>query len=188
MIRAHRIDETSVFLEQTCALCKQAFVAGDEIVVCPADGSRHHVHCWQANDNKCTAYGCTGAGVVGAPGVGIPGEGNPAVPRPRNQLPRERSRRPRVVTMPAEPPRPTPAAARPIPNAPGSKVRTLPAGSFGCGRSCLVFAIILAILLLVGGCFGLWAIADYLMAQVGAIPYGMPLAPGLMITAMFLRL
>ncbi|CUS05248.2 protein of unknown function [Candidatus Promineifilum breve] len=182
MIRAHRIDETSVFLEQTCALCKQAFVAGDEIVVCPADGSRHHVHCWQANDNKCTAYGCTGTGVVGAPGLG-----DPAVPRPRNQLPRERSRRPRVVTMPAESPSPTPAAARPIPNAPGSKVRTLPAGSFGCGRSCLVFAIILAILLLVGGCFGLWAIADFLMTQVGEISNGAPLASGLMLTATFLR-
>lgn len=177
MIRAHRIDENSVFLEQTCALCKQAFTTGDDIVVCPADGSRHHVHCWQANGNKCTAYGCTGAGAVGAPGLGTP-----ATPRPRNQLPRERSsRRPRVITQPAEAPRSAPAAARPIPNAPGSKVRTLPAGSFGCGQSCLLVAIAIAIVLFAVGCFGLWAIADYLMLQVWDVPYRAPLSPGLIL-------
>lgn len=170
MIRAHHIDDNSVFLEQTCALCKQPFAAGDEIVVCPADGSRHHVHCWQANDNKCTAYGCTGAGVVGVP----------VVPRPRNQLPRERSRRPRIITQPAESPRPA-LAARPIPNAPGSKVLTLPAGSLGCGQGCLLLAIAIAIVLFAVGCFGLWAIADYLMLQVWDVPYRAPLAPGLIL-------
>lgn len=175
MIRAHRIDEQSLFLDQTCALCKQAFVAGDEIVVCPDDGSRHHVHCWQANDNKCTAYGCTGAGVIGEPVVG-----NPAIARPSRQSRRERpNRRPRVITQPSETPRPAPTAARPIPNAPGSKVRTLPAGSFGCGQSCLLLAIAIAIILFAVGCFGLWAIADYLMLQVWDVPYRAPLAPGL---------
>jgi hypothetical protein len=175
MIRAHRIDETSVFLEQTCALCKQAFAAGDEIVVCPADGSRHHVHCWQANGNKCTAYGCTGAGAIGSPAAPTP-----VVPRPRNQMPRQRAgRRPRVITQPAESPRPATAAARPIPNAPGSKVRTLPAGSIGCGQSCLLVAIAIAIVLFALGCYGLWAIADYLMLQVWDVPYRAPLSPGM---------
>ena len=59
MIRPHHLGESSTFVGQTCALCKQEFVAADAIVICPEDGSRHHVHCWEANNNHCTAYGCT---------------------------------------------------------------------------------------------------------------------------------
>ena len=54
-------------------------------------------------------------------------------------------------------------------------MRTLPAGSVGCARTCLLLAIILFAL----GCYGLWAIADYFMLQVWEIPYRAPLAPGL---------
>ena len=77
------------------------------------------------------------------------------------------------------PPQSRPGAARPIPNAPGSKVRTLPAGSIGCARTCLLLAVALAIVLFALGCYGLWAIADYLMLQVWDIPYRLPLSEGL---------
>ena len=160
MIRAHHIGDSSTFLGQTCALCKQEFVSGDEIVICPEDGSRHHAGCWQANGNKCTAYGCTGAGAIGV------------LERPQGQPVRERpSRRPRVITQEPEPARASTGAARPVPNAPGSKVRTLPAGSFGCARGCLIVAVILVVILLAMSCFGLWAFADYLMGGAPFLPF-----------------
>lgn len=166
MIRAHRIGDSSTFLGQTCALCKQEFDVGDEIVICPEDGSRHHVHCWQANGNKCTAYGCKGEGAIGV-----------ATLPPRQQPVRDQTgRRPRVITQEPERPSSPPPPARPIPNAPGSKVRTLPSGSLGCAQTCLLIAIALAIVLLAGSCFGLWKLADYLMNEVWALPYREPLA------------
>ena len=170
MIRAHHIGETSTFLGQTCALCKQEFAAGDEIVICPDDGSRHHVRCWQANGNKCTAYGCRGEGAIGTPAVLRRRERPSAEPG---------THRPRVITQEPERSRTDPHPARPIPNAPGSKVRTLPAGSVGCARTCLLLAVALAIILFAVGCFGLWAIADYLMLQVWDLPYRLPLSEGL---------
>lgn len=173
MIRAHHIGEESAFLGQTCALCKQEFAAGDTIVVCPADGSRHHVRCWQANGNKCTAYGCTGEGAIGTPAQLV-----------RRSQPAPRSSRPRIIEQPPERPRQSPGAARPIPGAPGSKVRTLPAGGVGCARTCLLLAIALAIILFALGCYGLWAIADYFMLQVWEIPYRTPLTPGLITLAL----
>ena len=167
MIRAHQIGENSAFAGQTCALCKQEFGAGDEIVICPEDGSRHHVRCWQANGNKCTAYGCRGAGAVGTP----------ALLRPNERRQRERSQgRPRIIegeTGQAQ----ASSAARPVPNAPGSKVRTLPASSLGCAQTCILIAIAIAIVFFALGCFGLWAIADYLMMDVWSLPYRAPLAP-----------
>ena len=169
MIRAHHIGEESTFLGQTCALCKHEFAAGDAIVVCPADGSRHHVRCWQANGNKCPAYGCTGEGAIGTPAQ-LVRRGQPAQPS-----------RPRIIEQPPE--RPS-GAARPIPGAPGSKVRTLPAGSVGCARTCLLLAIALAIILFALGCYGLWAIADYFMLQVWEIPYRAPLSPSLITLAL----
>jgi hypothetical protein len=77
-------------------------------------------------------------------------------------------------------------AARPIPNSPGSKVRTLPAGSFGCARFCLLIAIAIAIVLFALGCFGLWAIADYLMLNVWEMPYRVVSAPGLLLLNAFI--
>lgn len=164
MIQAHRLTDTSIFLGQTCALCKQELVSGDEIVICPEDGSRHHVGCWQANGNKCTAYGCTGAGQIGVP------------TRPLGQPVREHpARRTRVITQDSEHSPIRPPAARPIPNAPGSKVRTLPAGSFGCARTCLFITIILVVILLAISCFGLWALANRIMMPTNSVPIYAPL-------------
>jgi hypothetical protein len=47
-----------------------------------------------------------------------------------------------------------------------SKVQTLPARGFHCAQSCLVVAIAVALILFAVGCFGLWAIADYIMIEV----------------------
>ncbi len=64
MIRPHHLGENSSFLGQTCALCKQEFGVGDEIVFCPEDGSRHHTHCWQAKGRTARVRTCRGEGVV----------------------------------------------------------------------------------------------------------------------------
>lgn len=175
MIRAHQVGETSAFLGQTCALCKQEFAVGDDIVVCPADGSRHHVHCWRANGNKCTAYGCRGQGEVGT-------DDFPA--RPVREPTRARVR-PRVIEQPAE--RPSSSAARPVPGSPGSKVRTLPSGSIGCAQFCLLIAIAVAIVLIAIGCYGLWAIADYLMQEVWHLPYREPLSAAPLLLSLLSR-
>ena len=168
MIRPHQLGETSTFVGQTCALCKQEFVAGDAIVICPEDGSRHHVHCWEANNNHCTAYGCTGQGVIGESATELPTAPSAPTAPPVRRPPS----RPRIVPiMPDGQParaRPTPnrsgprpEAARPIPNAPGSKVRTLPAGSFGCVRACFIVALIVAIILVALACAGAWFLTEY---------------------------
>lgn len=147
MIRPLRVGRNSSFLEEGCALCKQSFVQGDEVVVCPEDGSRHHVHCWQANNNRCTAYGCQGKGMVGT-----------AIRQPV----RERQARPQ------------PERVRVLPATEGrglSKVRALPSTNVGCAQSCLLISIAIAILLVAIGCFGLWAIADYILLEVLHWPY-----------------
>jgi hypothetical protein len=160
MIRPHQLSETSTFVGQTCALCKQEFTTGDSIVICPEDGSRHHAHCWEANNNHCTAYGCTGQGVIGDGTAALP-----TVPPLRRRPPS----RPTIITPTGQsstgqarstPPR-RPAAARPIPNAPGSKVRTLPAGSFGCVPACFVVAFILVFILVGFACAAAWFLTGY---------------------------
>lgn len=137
------IDPTSPFLGEACALCKEAFRAGDEMVICPEDATRHHTACWQANGNRCTAYGCTGAGQVG-PAVLLP---------PR----RQRAARQPISAVP--------------PGRGASKVRVMPATSFSWAQSCLVLAIAIAIILCALGCFGLWAIADYIAINILHWPY-----------------
>jgi hypothetical protein len=85
MIRPLRVSSRSAFLDQQCALCKEAFVAGDAIVICPEDGARHHAGCWEANGNKCSAFGCTGQGQISS-----------------GERPAAASRGPRVADQPIE--------------------------------------------------------------------------------------
>lgn len=61
-IRPLLIDKGSPFVGEHCALCREPFSPGEEIIVCPEDGTRHHVYCWRANGNQCAAYGCRGHG------------------------------------------------------------------------------------------------------------------------------
>lgn len=133
MVRAHRLRQGSTFVGQECALCKQPFETGDAIVICPEDGSRHHHYCWQANSNRCTAYGCDGHGEIGGPPTRTPPE---SVPPPRR------------TSVSPNPGPPTTATG-------GSKVRVLPAVG-GFMRSCLFILVVMA--LLAAGCFLLWAV------------------------------
>lgn len=63
-IRPLLIDKRSPFVGESCAICKEPFAPGEEIVICPEDATRHHVHCWVANQNRCAAYGCGGRGTL----------------------------------------------------------------------------------------------------------------------------
>ncbi|MFZ0545671.1 MAG: RING finger protein [Candidatus Promineifilaceae bacterium] len=139
-LRPVPVDKQSPFIGESCALCKQPFAPGDELAICPEDATRHHVHCWRAYGNKCTAYGCTGHGEV------VEGD-----------EPDEEEEDGRVEATS------------------DSHVETLPARSFHCAQSCLVLAIAISIILFSIGCFGLWAIADYLMMEVFHLPYRAPL-------------
>ena len=56
------------------------------------------------------------------------------------------------------------------------KVQTLPERSFHCAQSCLLISIAVAILLFAIGCFGLWAIADYVMIDILGWQYRDPVA------------
>lgn len=138
-IRPVLIDKLSPFVGESCALCKEPFNPGDEIIICPSDATRHHVHCWRANGNRCTAYGCSGQG---SPISRTP---PPPEPEARSESGEERPGR--------------------------SKVRTLPTTHYSCAQSCLIISLAIAILLIGIGCFGLWAILDYLMLNVWGYDY-----------------
>ena len=146
MIRPLRVSSRSAFLEQQCALCKESFAPGDEIVICPEDGARHHTACWEANGFKCSAFGCTGTGQIGTDSESEANSPNgPRVAEPHYEAPEN-----------------------------SSKVRVMPSSSLGCGQSCLLLSIVIAILVMAFGCFGLWAIADYLMINVFEFDYRVP--------------
>lgn len=49
-----------------------------------------------------------------------------------------------------------------------------PPAHYTLANSCLILAIAIAIILCAVGCFGLWAIADYLMLHVWNLPYRAP--------------
>ncbi|MBK8985953.1 MAG: hypothetical protein IPM39_07700 [Chloroflexi bacterium] len=156
MIRPLKVSQNSAFIDQPCALCKETFVAGDEIVICPEDGARHHAQCWEANGHKCSAFGCTGNGRLQSPSTPLP---------PPN--------RPRVIDAPIEEPESR------------SKVRVLPSSSLGCAQTCLLLSIALAIIIMAFGCFGLWAIADYILLEKLGWSYRAPLG-GLILPQMLL--
>jgi hypothetical protein len=146
-LRPVLVDKQSPFLGESCALCKQPFAPGDEIAICPEDATRHHVHCWRANGEKCTAYGCMGQGEI----VDLTA---PIVRRnPRRQTNRQ------STNVDQE-----------------TKVQTLPARGFHCAQGCLLISIAAAIILIAIGCFGLWAIADYIMIEVLGWHYRAPVS------------
>ncbi|HEX6383154.1 MAG TPA: RING finger protein, partial [Anaerolineae bacterium] len=133
-----------------CALCKQPLAPGDEAVICPQDGSRHHTYCWRANDSKCSAYGCRGQGEI----------------RSRPVRSRRPYREPRIIEFPR-------TANR---QRQRSKVLVRPTSHLGCAQTCLLLSIVIAIVLFSIACFGLWAIADYIMIDVLNWHYRSPLS------------
>jgi hypothetical protein len=146
MLSPLTITKQSPFLGEECVLCKNPFAPGDEIVVCPEDSSRHHTRCWRANGNKCAAYGCRGRGEIE-----VETETELEPPPPLENL----------RTNPA-----------PSANVDGRFQRT--ANRFGCGQGCLLVGIAIAIIFFSIGCFGLWAIADYIMLEVLGWQYRVP--------------
>ena len=147
MLSPVTITKQSPFLGEECALCKNPFAPGDEVIVCPDDGSRHHTHCWRANGNKCAAYGCRGRGEIESPDAPAP---EPPPPQPEIQ--------PSTNQQPVTNPTRIQRTAR----------------RFGCGQGCLLVAIAIAIIFFSIGCFGLWAIADYIMLEVLGWQYRVP--------------
>lgn len=157
MIRPIVIDKQSPFLGDECALCKEPLAPGDEVIICPEDGSRHHSRCWRSNGNTCTAYGCRGKGIIAS---------QPVEPhRPQRHFPAVQTlNRPRRR----------------------SKVLVRPASHLGCARGCLLLSIAITVILFAVSCFGLWAIADYIMVEIFNLPYRAPLselAPSLITAA-----
>ncbi|VAW43229.1 hypothetical protein MNBD_CHLOROFLEXI01-605 [hydrothermal vent metagenome] len=130
------ISKQSPFLGEECVLCKNPFAPGDEVIICPEDSSRHHTHCWRANGNKCAAYGCQGRGEI------------------------ETEINPEPASEPSDEPTNQPA----VTNANGRLQQT--ARRLGCGQGCLLVGVAIAIIFFSIGCFGLWAIADYIMLEV----------------------
>lgn len=59
-----QVEENSFLVGQLCALCHAEIRPEDVLVICPEDGTRHHVACWQANNNQCVSLGCPGRGAV----------------------------------------------------------------------------------------------------------------------------
>ena len=167
MIRAILIDKQSPFLGEECALCKQPLAPGEELVICPEDGSRHHVPCWRSNGNKCTAYGCRGQGQVVTTDDEATSEDDPQEEQTPNQ-PRFAGQSPRQDNQSQPQNR--------------SKVRVLPSTNYGCAQSCLLISIAIALLIFALGCFGLWAIADYIMIDILGWQYRTPFA-GMIINA-----
>ena len=141
-IRPVLVDKRSPFIGEACALCKEPFAPGDDLAICPEDATRHHVRCWRAYGDRCSAYGCTGHGEI----LESADYGD--------------------------------AQIRAVRDSEGgvAKVQTLPARSFHCAQSCLLIAIAIAILLFAVGCFGLWAIADYVMIDILGWQYRDPIA------------
>lgn len=145
-IRPLLIDKRSPFVGERCALCKEPFAPGEEIILCPEDASRHHVYCWNANGNHCAAFGCQGSGT-------------PIRRTPHREQDGEEDE----------------AATEPEQDA-SSSVKTLPASSFSCAQSCLIVAIAISIVLIAVSCFGLWAILDYVVVDVLGWQYRQPLS------------
>jgi hypothetical protein len=158
-IRPILIDAQSPFIEESCALCKEPFNAGQEIIVCPDDAARHHLDCWRANGDRCSAYGCQGSGA-------------PIVRRPLLDFGAWRGLgegvvEGEVVGVPGSVTRTDDGS---------SKIRALPASSLSCAQSCLILAIALTLIIFAVSCFGLWYILDYLMINVFDMPYREPLS------------
>jgi hypothetical protein len=152
-IRPILIDKRSPFLGEACALCKEPFAPGQDIIICPEDATRHHVHCWRMNNNHCSAYGCGG-------------QGRPILRTP--YVEEEDGEVLEAEVLDAEVVQPD--------DGPDSKVRTLPSGGISCAQSCLILAIALSIVLFAVSCFGLWAMLDYILIEILDWQYRGPLS------------
>lgn len=165
------------YVGEDCALCKQPFAPDMELIVCPQDGALHHTYCWEENNNRCTALACEGRGPVGRRA----NHSAETAPPPHSSATRASSAaQPTIIvlpepqTQPATQPRPSRRQTRPQPAAreprPAPQTARAPF-TLQLAQSCLVLAIAVAIIVISFSCFGLWAIADYVMIEVFNFPY-----------------
>ncbi|MGB1251954.1 MAG: RING finger protein [Candidatus Promineifilaceae bacterium] len=172
MLRPAIATKENEYVGEDCALCKQPFAPETELIVCPRDGALHHTYCWEANHNHCTALACEGRGVVYRPeqhsaeiNANPPIEEAPAQPAApvvvtERQTQSRPNRRPPPTrrVAPAREPRPAPRPTRtPF--------------TLQLAQSCVVISIAIAIVVISFSCFGLWAIADFLMIEVFDFSY-----------------
>ena len=160
MLSPITVTKHSPFLGEECVLCKNPLAPGDEVIICPEDSSRHHAHCWRANGNKCAAYGCRGHGEIVGPSNSAP-ENSPPARNPTTPRPPDTQRN-------------------------GRFQRT--ARRLGCGQGCLLVGIAIAIIFFSIGCFGLWAIADFIMLEILGWQYRVPESGALLPQIMLLLL
>ncbi len=165
-IRPILIDDDSPFSDENCALCKEPFVSGEEIVVCPDDATRHHIQCWIANGNRCTAYACSGHG---QPITRLESGTD-------HEFEEDELEDGSVVLEGVVEPRRSRVGGSTFRPRQGSKVRTMPSSSFGCAQGCLILAIAIAIVIMAISCFGLWAIADFIMIELLNWDYREPIS------------
>jgi hypothetical protein len=151
MLSPIKVDKRSSHLGAECALCKELFAPSDEIVVCPEDDTRHHVRCWQANGNHCSALGCHGNGVLQTAVSPLPPSSPSTIPRIFRHL-------------------------------------KLPFSTISLAQSCLILSIAFAIVLIAFSCFGLWAIADYIMIELLGWQYREPLSSEIILPVVMLLL
>ncbi|MCL4264956.1 MAG: hypothetical protein KJ069_17180 [Anaerolineae bacterium] len=79
-----------------------------------------------------------------------------------------------------------PSPAHPLTPSPGQPL-THPPTHYTLANSCLILAIAITIILCAVGCFGLWAIADYLMLHIWNLPYRAPFSGMALPLLFFLR-
>jgi hypothetical protein len=60
----------------------------------------------------------------------------------------------------------------------------MPSSSMGCAQACLIVSVAIAIILIAAGCFGLWAIADYILIEQLGWQYRSPFT-GLILPMIF---
>lgn len=144
------IDKNSPFLGEECPFCEHPFAPGDEVIICPECAGRHHIHCWRTNNGRCAVTDCSGA-----------------------DIPEETEEESNEEIREAEPDSTPPPAPAPPQREPRQQ---RPPTHYSCAQSCLVLAIALSILIFAVSCFGLWAIADYLMLEVWGWQYRDPLS------------
>lgn len=184
MVTASTVTKNSECVGDECALCRQPFAPGDDIIVCPIDSTHHHTHCWHGNGDRCAALGCAGQGEISTAPASLNGL-DPAEETPQTiviDVPPERERRPRRQrrTRPPTPARPPErqsarpqhaeptSTSRPQPTPAPSETPALATAPFTMqlAQSCVVLAIAIAIVVMAFSCFGLWMLADYIALEV----------------------
>lgn len=86
-----------------------------------------------------------------------------------------------IETRPTLPPTPNDPIVAHIPALTPTPAETAVVAPSPIATNCLLISIAIAILLIAIGCYGLWAIADYILLEVLGWPYRQPLLSAILI-------